>query len=100
TILDGCEVIYALHTDKDGNLWAAGAGKNKVWKYNGESWDEGEDFESCTAIYCLTEDINGNLYAGGWSDKLTAKVWTYDGLSWDKGKGLSGFVIRALETIP
>jgi ligand-binding sensor domain-containing protein len=99
-VLDNCEAVYALLVDKDGNLWVAGAGGNKVWRYNGQEWDLAVDFHDCTAIYSLTQDIDGNIYAGGWSQARTAKVWKYDGSNWDEGVELKGFVIRAIEAIP
>ena len=31
-VLDKSLVAYALTKDADGNMWVAGAGKNKIWK--------------------------------------------------------------------
>ena len=99
-VLEGCEAVYALLIDEAGNLWAVGAGENKIWRYNGQEWDLAAGFHDCTAIYSLTQDIDGNIYAGGWSLARTAKVWKYNGSNWDEGVELKGFVIRAIEAIP
>jgi len=96
-----CEAIYALYRDSQGNLWAAGAGGSKIWKYDGKEWNELGGLKDCIAIYSLTEDKAGNIYAGGWSLEREASIWKYNGSSgWMKEKDLEGFVIRAMEFIP
>jgi beta-glucuronidase len=66
--------IYGLKKDNDNNLYATGNyfGQGKVWKFGGESWNEGLILDDSLVGYALTRDAEGNLWAAGAGRK---KIW-------------------------
>jgi streptogramin lyase len=87
-ILDNSLVAYALTKDAEGNIWAAGAGEDKIWKVDGKK-AIGENIEGASGIYAVCFDNQGRLWAAG-ADLNITNIWVKSDGNWIPGGDLIG----------
>jgi hypothetical protein len=96
SILLDCSEISSISQDSQGNLYAAGAGKNKVWikKSDVDFWS-GINLPECIAVYAI---MAGNpVIAGGWNNGKRGRMWSKSGTEWDNGTDIEkSYVIRSI----
>ncbi|MCG6534762.1 MAG: hypothetical protein L7F78_08750 [Syntrophales bacterium LBB04] len=55
--LDDCLALYALYSDKNGNVYTGGWNKKRrarFWAWDRKNWDKGTDIENCFVVRAIT----------------------------------------------
>lgn len=104
--LNANNMIWALATDLEGNVYAAGGFTNSlgycyVAKWDGASWQELGNLKANSTITAMIFDSNGDLYAcGDFSNGITSGggdkyVARWDGTQWEDIGGGGGGCLAA-----
>lgn len=98
-ILLDCTEISDFIIDKNGKLYAVGAGRNKIWVKQGANDWAGKDLSLCIAIYTIAGDEE-IFFTGGWNSKRRGRIWKKEKDVWDEGTDLLDcYVIRSLISV-